>query len=359
MLALYNSVMRDTTFYAYWTADLYAVTFNANGGLIGADAKLTANQKYNAKYVLPANPTRTGYTFDGWYTSASGGTQITGQTTVNITSAQQLYAHWNINSYTATFNANGGSVSPASSTVNYGSPIGTPPTPTRTGYTFDGWYTEASGGTKITDATAVTADVTYYAHWTPDGGNGYENNVKADDESIQNENGNATAIRSPLNTLYLKKGNTITPPVAFDGKAWSYGQTAKLTWTSGNPKVATVNKTTGKITAKNVGTAKITATVLNGKAKITFTVKVVKKALKLKKVAFIKPPKSLAVGKTKILKVKLTSPKATDLNITFKSSKPSVIQVDKAGKLYALKKGTAKITVKAGGKSQVITVKVK
>jgi uncharacterized repeat protein (TIGR02543 family) len=287
--------------------------------------------------------------------------------------------------YTVTFNANGGSVSPASSTVNYGTAIGTLPIPTRTGYLFDGWYTEASGGTKITDTTVVIVDVTYYAHWTLEqndnnenenenendkdngntvqgGGNGYENNVKSDDDELT-QNESVTAIRSPLNTLYLKKGKTITPPVAFDGKdvngkAWGYGQTAKLTWTSGDPKVATVNKTTGKITAKKVGTTKIIAKSLDGKS-YQFTVKVVNKALALKKVTFTKPPTSLAVGKTKILKVKLTSAKATGVNITFKSSKPSVIQVDKAGKLFALKKGTAKITVKAGGKSQVITVKVK
>jgi uncharacterized protein YjdB len=177
---------------------------------------------------------------------------------------------------------------------------------------------------------------------------------------------NVTAIRSPLKALYLKKGKPIVPPVDFDGKdasgrVWGYkgyGAAPRLTWKSSKPKIAAVNAATGKITPKKKGTAKITATALNGK-KLTFTVKVVPKAKKLSKLTLSKPPKTMAKAKTKILKVKVTSGKSTNLKVTFKSSKTSVIKVDKAGKLFPLKKGTAKITVKAGGKQKVITVKVK
>jgi hypothetical protein len=182
-----------------------------------------------------------------------------------------------------------------------------------------------------------------------------------------NENGNnVTAIRSPLKTLYLKKGKAFTPPVDFDGKdakgkAWGYkgyGTAPKLTWKSSKTKVATVNPITGKITPKKKGTAKITARSLNGKS-YTFTVKVVTKAKKLTNIAITKPPKTIKKGATKLLKVKATSSKATNLKVTFKSSKPAIVKVDKAGKLFAVKKGTAKITVKAGGKKKVITVRVK
>jgi Leucine-rich repeat (LRR) protein len=177
---------------------------------------------------------------------------------------------------------------------------------------------------------------------------------------------NVTAIRSPLKTLYLTKGKAFTPPVDFDGKdkngkAWGYkgyGAAPKLTWTSSNSKVATVDSKTGKISPKQTGTVKITTKALNGKF-YTFTVKVVSKAKKLTKLALKNPPTSLKVGRTAVLKLKLTSAKATNLKVTFKSSKPSVIKVDKAGKLFAVKKGTAKITVKAGGKKKVITVSVK
>lgn len=69
--------------------------------------------------------------------------------------------------YTVTFNANGGSVGTTSKTVTAGSTYGTLPTPTRSGYTFLGWYTAAEGGTQITSSTTVSlsANQTLYAHW--------------------------------------------------------------------------------------------------------------------------------------------------------------------------------------------------
>lgn len=65
-----------------------------------------------------------------------------------------------------TFNANGGSCSTTSKTVTYNSAVGTLPTPTRSGYNFDGWYTAASGGTKVTTSSVFTYDTILYAHWT-------------------------------------------------------------------------------------------------------------------------------------------------------------------------------------------------
>ena len=69
---------------------------------------------------------------------------------------------------TVTFNANGGSVSPTTRTVESGASVGALPTPTRDGWTFTGWFTEVTGGTPVSAATQVTGDVTYYAQWTPD-----------------------------------------------------------------------------------------------------------------------------------------------------------------------------------------------
>ena len=74
--------------------------------------------------------------------------------------------------FTVTFDANGGSVSPTTRSVVGGETVGDLPTPTRSGYTFAGWFTAESGGTQISAATTVTANVTYYAHWTANGGGG-------------------------------------------------------------------------------------------------------------------------------------------------------------------------------------------
>jgi uncharacterized protein YjdB len=171
-----------------------------------------------------------------------------------------------------------------------------------------------------------------------------------------------TAIRTPLTKMYLKNGKPLTPPVC----AYSVNPvtkkaetTAKLTWKSSKPKIATVNPATGKITPKKTGKTVITATALNGKAKLKITVYVVKKSTPLKKVTLTKPPKSLKKGKAAILKVKAAPAKATNLKVTFNSSKPKILSVDKAGKLTALKKGKAKITVKIGNRKYTKTITVK
>lgn len=67
---------------------------------------------------------------------------------------------------TVTFSAGSGTVWPVTRTVARGAAVGTLPTPTRSGYIFDGWYTQANGGTKLSASTTVTANMTCYAHWT-------------------------------------------------------------------------------------------------------------------------------------------------------------------------------------------------
>jgi len=144
------------------------VTFDAGGGSVDNDS---ITVKAGGVYGGLPTPTRDGYTFDGWYTAASGGTRIVPDTTVVQTEDHTLYAHWTADlpeQYTVTFNAGGGSVSPTSQTVTLGEPYGDLPTPTRDGYTFDGWYTDASIGSRVTESTTVSRDWDHslYAHWT-------------------------------------------------------------------------------------------------------------------------------------------------------------------------------------------------
>lgn len=144
---------------------LFNVTFNANGGNVSQSTKTVI---YGSTYGELPTPTRDNYVFDGWYTAASGGTKITSSTVFNSTNDVTLYAHWTPKKFTVTFNANGGSVSTSSKTLSYGDAIGTLPTPTRDHYTFNDWYTAASGGTKITSSTVFSgsSNVTVYAQWT-------------------------------------------------------------------------------------------------------------------------------------------------------------------------------------------------
>ena len=153
------------TLYAQWTANKYTVEYDANGGNVGTSSKQVT---YDATYGALSTPTRTGYTFKGWYTEASGGAEVTSSTKVQIVATQILYAHWAANEYTVEFDANGGTITTTSKSVTYDSTYGDLPIPTLAGYDFKGWYTELYGGTKITSSTKVqiTEDRTLYAQWT-------------------------------------------------------------------------------------------------------------------------------------------------------------------------------------------------
>ena len=113
--------------------------------------------------------------------------------------------------YTVTFDANGGSVSPASAITGTDGRLSDLPTPTRSGsYSFDGWYTAVSGGEKVTTSTVFTENSTIYAHWTRTGGGSSGGSHSGGSTSYaitvaDAENGSATASRKSAS-----KGTTIT-----------------------------------------------------------------------------------------------------------------------------------------------------
>ena len=129
------------------------------------------------------------------------------------------------------------------------------------------------------------------------------------------------------------------------------GATTTLKWKSSNKNVAAVDQT-GKIVAKKAGKATITVTV-NGK-KATVKVSVVDPCTSVK----VQSALTLKAGKSAKLKV-TTTPKTTGQKAAFKSSNKKVATVDSKGKVKALKKGTAKITVTVGKQKATCTVKVK
>ncbi len=151
----------DITLYAQWSP-VYTVTYNANGGSV-----TPASASYQGTTLTLPTPTRDGYAFNGWYTAASGGTKIgIGGNTYTPTANITLYAQWKdpvVVTYDAT--TNGGSCGTTSQTY-LGTALTLPTPNDRTGYTFDGWYTAASGGTKIESPYTPTANITLYAQWT-------------------------------------------------------------------------------------------------------------------------------------------------------------------------------------------------
>ncbi|NBO35905.1 MAG: hypothetical protein EBU89_08405, partial [Actinobacteria bacterium] len=128
---------------------------------------------YGNTLTLPVAPTRSGYTFNGWYDAASGGTRL-GDASAVITPTNTadftIYAQWTANSFTVNYNYNSatGGNGTSSATYSTGSSALVLPTPTRTGYTFGGWYSDAGLTTSIGAAGAnytPTASLTAYAKW--------------------------------------------------------------------------------------------------------------------------------------------------------------------------------------------------
>ena len=134
----------------------FSVTLDMQGG---SDGTTSVTAMYGSAMPSITVPTRTGYTFGGYYTSS--GTQYysasgEGVRTWDQVSAMTLYAQWQVNRYTATFNANGGSGG-ATKTQDYGSWLSAPAV-TRTGYTFTGWWPSVP-------STMPAENTTYTAQW--------------------------------------------------------------------------------------------------------------------------------------------------------------------------------------------------
>ncbi|HLX78142.1 MAG TPA: InlB B-repeat-containing protein [Acidimicrobiales bacterium] len=158
------SFISSVTLYAQWLADTFTVTFNANGG-----SGSMAAQSANAPSALAGNGfTRSGYTFTGWNTAPNGGgTSYGNGATYPFTSSVTLYAQWLADTFTVTFNANGGSGSMAAESHNAATAL-TANGFKRPGYSFLGWNTAANGsGTSYGNGAAYpfTASVTLYARW--------------------------------------------------------------------------------------------------------------------------------------------------------------------------------------------------
>lgn len=126
----------------------YTVTFQSEGG-----SEVASQIRANTPADRPADPTKEGYTFIGWYNGESEWNFADA-----VTEALTLTAKWQLNQYTITFDTAGGSEVP-SITQDYGTAITAPANPTKTGYTFAGWD-------KTIPTTMPAGDMTITARWT-------------------------------------------------------------------------------------------------------------------------------------------------------------------------------------------------
>ncbi|MFH1693468.1 MAG: InlB B-repeat-containing protein [Bacillota bacterium] len=150
----------NITLYAKWTINQYVISFEENGGSLVTDI----TQVYLSVVTAPAAPAKSGYVFAGWYSDAGLTTAYT-FTTMPLNGIT-LYAKWTINQYTISFEENGGSAV-TDITQNYMTSVIAPTAPTKSGYTFGGWYSDVGLTTAYTFTTMPAANITIYAKWDP------------------------------------------------------------------------------------------------------------------------------------------------------------------------------------------------
>ena len=204
----------------------YTIMYNANNGS-GAPSSQTKVQNVDVTLSTTV-PTRSGYQFAGWNTSANGsGTSYAAGAVYSENSNVTLYAQWK-QVFTITYNANGGSGAPSDQSKVQGDTISLSTNkPTKTGNTFTGWNTSSGGsGTSYAAGATYSADssITLYAQWKPNvvtikfninGGT-----LKSSSPYAVDSNGNVTRDGKPLHTMNYNDTIISTGLPNYNNSSW-------------------------------------------------------------------------------------------------------------------------------------------
>ena len=305
------SVMNLTTtqsaqvyLYAVWKPNTYTVSYNSHGGSSCTNFNVTFAKPYGTL----CTPTRTGYTFDGWYLESTYENKVVSTTNATTPGDHELHAKWIGNTYTATFNKNGAtSIGKTSLQCTVSNTAGnctvTAPSITRSGFTITGWNTSATAttGTAVNGTITLTADATYYAITSKDITITFNKNGNT---SQTPKNGSASTADTVTQTCTIRNNNStcnITSPTithsgytiigystatgthtsswdqntakAVDTNATYYAQASKLlnaTFTVKDPNACTASATSASCTVYNATTScSVTAPTLTAKSGYT------------------------------------------------------------------------------------------
>lgn len=146
----------------------YTVSFDPVDGTVSPVSKSVVYYEPSPeKYGSLPEPKKDGFDFVGWFTEKAGGEIVNATTDVTNPNPHTLYAHWKLLAVTIKFNTSGGSPQPEPVSKTPGEQYGKLPEVARNGYSFNGWFTSETGGTKVTETSVVPAsDTTLYAQWT-------------------------------------------------------------------------------------------------------------------------------------------------------------------------------------------------
>ncbi|MGI6154063.1 MAG: DUF4214 domain-containing protein, partial [Christensenellaceae bacterium] len=325
----------------------YTITFNSQGG----SSVAAKDARAGAKITAPANPSRAGYSFGGWYKEAACQNAWNFATEI-VTQSRTLYAKWTEIKVTSV------AISPASTNIyqNETKTLLANVLPETALNKAVEWGTSNAAVATVSSSGVVTAVSQGTATIT----------ATAKDGSGKSGTCSVTILppRIPVTSMTLNPVSatikiserltitpTITPPNASD---------KSVTWTSSNTRVATV--TNGSVLGVGVGTTTITATSQdNPSIKRTCAITVYDPVVKVSGVAVSPPSLTLKTGETAKAVATVSPSNATDKSVTWKSSNTAVAIVDANGKVTAKAAGTATITATAkdgSGKSASCTVTV-
>ena len=167
VLSVSSTATGDKQFWAKWKVESYLITFETDGGTVNSGN--VKNYIYGTTVVLPSDVTKTGYTFEGWYDNESCSGSSVLSVSSNDLGDKTFYAKWLVNSYDITFVTNEGTINAGElNSYTYGVGATLPTDVTKTGYTFDGWFTNTSyiGSSVSSVLPTETGNKTFYAKWS-------------------------------------------------------------------------------------------------------------------------------------------------------------------------------------------------
>ena len=267
--------------------DMQAGTYDLYLYLPDASANIAANPKYAVRF---AN--------QGIWESGTGYNKLNKQVVVTAT---------DLDTYTITYECDGATSGCPSNATEHALPNPLPSAPVKTGYTFEGWYTDAEFNTSAEAGTALSADITLYAKWT----------VNSYTVSFDLQGHGETITAQTIN--YGAKATQPTTPTA---TGYTFGG-----W----------YKETGCTNAWNFETDVVTAN-------ITLYAKWTSENISVESVEVSPSSKTLEIGAKQQLTATIKPDNATNKNVTWSSSNPSVATVDANGLVTAVAVGTANIT---------------